>query len=120
MCLPINGLDFSFIMEITPAPAPLLKDGKVQCNNCKCWRHPDDYIGKKGTIVKRCVKCREKDNRQKNKPEIREKRNNRDKEKKYYVAYREKKRQEDEEAYLSHKANIAKIWRDKNKEQSSG
>lgn len=92
------------------------KEGKIQCTNCKCWRNPEDYIGKKGNTVKRCTKCREKDSRQKDKPHIREIRNERGKEKKYYVAYREKKREENEEAYLAHNAEMARKWRENNKE----
>lgn len=93
--------------------------GKQQCTNCKCWRIPDNYIGKSGSAVKRCLKCREKDDRQKKKPNVIEKRNERQREKKYYVEYREKKRQENEEEYLQHNADIAKNWRDNNKEHLS-
>lgn len=92
------------------------KDTKVKCTNCKCWREPADYIGKKGNIVKRCLKCREKDDRQKKLPHVRDKRNEVQREKKYYVAFREKKREENEEAYLAHNAEIAKNWRNNNKE----
>lgn len=46
-----------------------------KCTNCKCWRSLEDFVGATGTEVKRCLKCREKDNKQKQKPEIRERRN---------------------------------------------
>lgn len=87
-------------------------DGKAKCNNCKCWRNPVDYVGVKGDIVKRCSKCREKDARQKKKPEVVKKRNELQREKQYYKAHRERKREEDEEAFLAHNAAIAREWRD--------
>jgi hypothetical protein len=89
---------------------------KQQCTNCKCWRDLQDYIGAKNVPVKRCVKCREKDAKQKQKPEVREIRNERQREKQYYKEHREKKREENEEEYLKHNAEIAKIWRNNNKE----
>jgi hypothetical protein len=95
------------------------KNTKIRCTNCKCWRDPDSYIGKKGNVVKRCLKCREKDAKQKQKPNVVEKRNERAKEKQYYKTHREKKRAEDEEAFLRHNAQKAKEWRDKNKEHVS-
>lgn len=92
------------------------KDGKRKCSNCKCWREPTDFIGAKGNEVKRCVKCREKDNKQKKKPEVIEKRKEFSKEKKYYQVYRDKKKAEDEEGYRKHCAEKMKEWRDKNRE----
>jgi hypothetical protein len=89
---------------------------KRQCTNCMCWREDDSFIGKKGGVVKRCLKCREKDDKQKKKESVRETRNARQREKQYYVAYREKKRAEDEEAFLAHNAEIARNWRQTNKE----
>jgi len=74
------------------------------------------FIGKNGTTVKRCGKCREKDARQKASPEVKAKRNERQNDKKYYKSYREKKRGENEEEYLKHNAENMKQWRDKNKE----
>lgn len=91
---------------------------KIQCSNCKCWREPDSYQGKRG-IVKRCLKCREKDTKQKQKPEVREKRNQRQSEKKYYIAYRENKRKENEEEFLKHNAEIMKQWRKNNSQHLS-
>jgi hypothetical protein len=91
-------------------------ENKIRCKNCKCWRTPEDFIGKKGQEVKRCLKCREKDSKQKQKPEVREIRNKRQNEKQYYKIHREKKREENEEAYLKQNAEMAKIWRSKNKE----
>lgn len=95
------------------------REGKTQCSNCKCYRIDDDFIGKSGDVVKRCLRCREKDAKYKRKPEVREKRNIAQKEKKPYVAHREKKRKENEESYLEHNANVAKRWRDQNKQHIS-
>lgn len=87
-----------------------------KCSNCKVSRTVDNFIGKSGAPVKRCLKCRDKDAKQKKKPDVIEKRNKRQNEKKYYIKHREKKREEDEEEYLKHNAEIAKIWRSQNKE----
>lgn len=88
----------------------------IKCTNCKVSRERNDFIGKFGNVVKRCLKCREKDSKQKKRPDVIEKRNKRQNEKKYYIKYREKKRAENEEKYLKHNAEVAKIWRDNNKE----
>lgn len=77
------------------------------------------FIGKKGQQVKTCYKCREKDARHKSKPEVREKRNAFQREKEYYKDWREKKRREDEEAYLAHNATIMRDWRSNNQEHLS-
>lgn len=92
---------------------------KIRCSNCKCWRELNSFIGKHEQQVKRCAKCREKDERQKQKPDVREKRNQRQQEKKYYIAYREKKRADNEEAFLQHNAELMKQWRQNNKEHLS-
>jgi hypothetical protein len=94
-------------------------NNKQQCSNCKCWRDTLCFIGKRGSVVKSCTKCREKDARMKQKPDVKEKRNFRQREKKYYISYREKKRMEDEHKYLEHNANIMKAWRYNNKEHIS-
>lgn len=88
----------------------------VKCTNCKVSREYDNFIGKSGDIVKRCLKCREKDAKQKKRPDVIDKKNKRQNEKKYYIKHREKKREENEEEYLKHNAETAKIWRDNNKE----
>lgn len=94
-------------------------DNKKKCTNCKCWRDLVDFIGVKGNEVKQCKKCRDKDAQQKKKPEIAEKRNALQREKKYYQVYRDRKRAEDEEAYKKKCAETTKAWRDKQKEQHS-
>jgi hypothetical protein len=77
-------------------------EDKSQCTNCKVSREQKDFIGKSGGIVKRCLKCREKDAKQKKRPDVIEKRNKRQNEKKYYITHREKKRVENEEDYLKY------------------
>ncbi len=62
---------------------------KIRCTNCKCHRFPNEFIGKSGDTVKRCSKCRIKDDKQKQRPDVILKRNKRNSEKKYYVSYRE-------------------------------
>lgn len=77
-------------------------DDNRQCTNCKVWRNYEKFIGKKGDIVKRCIKCREKDARQKQRPDVMEKRNKRGRERKYYEKYRKRKREEDNEGFIAH------------------
>jgi hypothetical protein len=64
-------------------------------------------------LVKRCAKCRAKDGKQKSKPEVREIRNARGREQKYYEKYREKKRVENEDEFLKHNTDVMKAWREK-------
>lgn len=92
----------------------MTEDTKQRCTNCKCWRVPAEYVGARGGAVKRCIKCRDKDDRQKKRPDVREKRNARQSEKQYYKAHRAKKRAEDEERYLKHNAAVIKAWRANN------
>lgn len=94
----------------------MVEDDKFQCTNCKCYRIESDFIGKSGNVVKRCLKCREKDAKQKKRPDIIEKRNKRQNEKKYYIKHREKKREENEEKYLKKNAETMKKWCQNNKE----
>jgi hypothetical protein len=65
-------------------------------------------------LVKRCLKCRSKDNKQKKRLDVREKRNERGREKKYYQAYRAKKRSADEVGFLKHNAEVHALWIAKN------
>lgn len=94
----------------------MMEDNKIQCTNCKCHRIESDFIGKSGNRVKRCLKCREKDAKQKKRPDVMERKNERQREKKYYVEYRKKKREENEEEYLKNNAEIMKVWRQNNKQ----
>lgn len=93
-----------------------LEENKQQCTNCKVFRVTTDFIGKSGNPVSRCLKCREKDDKQKQRPDVIEKRKQRQNEKKYYKTYREKKRSENEEEFLKNNSEVAKEWRSKNKE----
>ncbi len=86
------------------------------CTNCKRSLNKSEFIGVKGNNVRRCKRCRDKDARQKQRPEVKEKRNERQKEKQYYKKYREKKRGENEEEFLRHNAEVAREWRNKNSE----
>jgi len=54
---------------------------KQKCTNCKVSREQKNFIGKSENIVKRCLKCREKDAKQKKRPDVIEKRNKRQNEK---------------------------------------
>ena len=91
-------------------------DDHQQCTNCKCWRIQDDFIGKRGGIVKTCIKCRDKDARQKSKDDVKAKRNERSRKMKYHITWRQKQREQNEEEFLAHNARIAKAWREQNKE----
>jgi hypothetical protein len=93
---------------------------KQKCTNCKVSRPLDNFIGKSGSNVRRCLKCREKEQRRlERRPEIKNKKNERQREKKYYIKYRNKKREKNEEEYLKYNAEMAKKWRDNNKEHLS-
>lgn len=48
---------------------------KMKNNLYKVSREQKDFIGKSGNVVKRCLKCREKDAKQKKRPDVIEKRN---------------------------------------------
>lgn len=95
------------------------QENTIQCSNCKCWKDKIDFIGKNGNIVKRCVVCREKDARHKQKDGVRQKRNERQREKRYDIAWREKQRNNNVEEFLAKNAKAAKLWRDNNKEHLS-
>lgn len=85
----------------------------TKCGNCKCWRRPEDFVGARGLPVKRCVKCREKDARQKARPEVREKNNQRQREKNYSKTHRLKKLEEDPDAFRKRNAETVAAWRAK-------
>jgi hypothetical protein len=84
-----------------------------KCTACKVSRDLGCFIGKNGKPVKTCNKCREKDDKQKQRPDVIEKKNQRNNERQYYKDYREKKRNENEEEYLRHNAEVARAWRAK-------
>jgi hypothetical protein len=90
-----------------------------KCTNCCRGPQPlGEFASARdaSVLVKRCAKCRAKDGKQKRKPEVREIRNARGREHKYYETYREKKREENEEEFLKHNTDVMKAWRDKHPE----
>ena len=92
----------------------------LQCSNCKVRRPADAFAGKiAGSITKRCQRCRDKDARQKQKPEVREKRNAMQRERQYHAAWRQKRRAEDEASFLNHNASVMRAWTSRNKARLS-
>lgn len=82
------------------------EEPKQKCSSCSRQRPVSSFVGKKGGPVRRCIKCREKDARQKARPEVRVKKNKLQREKQYYKDYRARKRAEDEAAFLAHNAEV--------------
>lgn len=66
------------------------------CTRCNTTKPLDNFIGKTGKSTNRCSKCRGYDIERLNKPDAREKHNKLQREKKYYVKYRNKKKEEKE------------------------
>ena len=90
------------------------------CANCKrVNREASDFIGDDGKQKKTCKKCRNKGKRRVRSQEQIDKKNENQREKKYYQRYRDKKRSENEGEYLKNNAENAKKWRDSNKEHLS-
>lgn len=88
-----------------------------KCTNCSRAPQPiGEFASSKdpNVFVKRCLKCRTKDSKQKRRPDVREKRNERGRERKYYEKYRAKKREEDEDGFKEHNAEVMRSWREKN------
>lgn len=102
--------------ETEKAVADQASSGKTKCSNCRVPRTAEHFVGKRGGVVKRCLKCREKDDKQKRKPENVKKNNKRQRENQYWKKYVEKKRREDEEGYLVHRALTHKAWVARNKD----
>lgn len=63
-----------------------------QCGSCSRQKPLSFFTGNEGQIYKMCLKCREKDARQRSRPEVIERKNAMNREKKYYQLYRERKR----------------------------
>lgn len=66
-------------------PGTVRADGRIRCSNCPCWRAPEDFVGVRGGPVRRCLRCRVKDDRQKQRPVQIERRRARHRERKYYI-----------------------------------
>lgn len=81
----------------------------------------EDFIGKDGKVVKTCTHCRAKCARRDAKPERREEKNAYAKATGHMHSkkYREKKREDNEEEYLRHNAEIHRKWCLKNKDKVS-
>lgn len=99
----------------SPTSTEGVPQDKQRCTNCKCFRKLSCFIGKKGDMVKRCQKCRDKDSRQKKRPDVAAKRNARAKEKNYAKIHRDRKRAENEEQFLRQNNERNKQWRHNNK-----
>ena len=69
------------------------------------------FVGKRGGLVKRCLKCREKDDRQKKRPEVIAKHNARQNERQYKEVSRAKKLEEDPDEFRRRNAEKMKAWR---------
>ena len=99
-----------------------LPDALLQnkCTNCSRGPQPrDQFIAKKGgAIVKQCLKCREKDDLKKKKPENRAKANARQNDRQYYKTSRAKKLEEDAEEFRRHNAEMQKARRDRKKDEA--
>lgn len=87
-------------------PRPDPKEGLTKCSNCPRWRPHGAFIGARGQPVRRCDKCREKDARRALLPAVATRARERNREQAYYKAYRERKRAEDETAFLAHNAEL--------------
>lgn len=86
---------------------------------CSCTRAPqplDQFLDKNGKEVATCLKCRTKAKKYDQKPERREKHNELQREKKYYVEWRAKQLEERPEEYRSHNNQIHALWRTENAE----
>lgn len=82
-------------------------------------RTRDNFINDLGVVLKRCIKCREKDKKRSQRPDIILKRKKNAKENQYYKKYREKKKTTDKNNYLQKASEQMKKWREKNKEHVS-
>lgn len=82
-----------------------------KCSGCmRVPRPAEHFIGKSGNQVKTCTECRAKDAKQAQKPEVRERKNEFQRGKGYDAKHRAKKREEDEEAYLAHNAELMRAY----------
>jgi hypothetical protein len=79
-----------------------------------------DFIGAQGKVVKQCMSyCRVKDAKRKARPDVKKKTAERNKKMNYSKTHRNKKRADDEEAYLANEAEKMRKWRANNKEHLS-
>lgn len=86
-----------------------------KCSNCSRAEQPlSEFVNEKGKECKTCKHCREKDKKRPMTSERRQAKNKLQNEKKYYKAWREKKRSENEEKFKKHNNEVSKIWKQKN------
>jgi hypothetical protein len=105
------------VTEINRTPQP--KGTGKQCSHCKVFRLQDNFIGKSGNIIKRCLNCRERDEIHKKQPAIALKINKHQREARRDIKYRENKRAKDEDAYLKNNAIKHNEWYRKNQTHCS-
>ena len=99
-----------------PENLPTLK----KCTTCtRGPQGPEFFIGVKGQVVKRCLKCRDKGAKRDAREDIIEKKKALQHKKQYWKDYRVKKRAEDLKGFLKHLAEIHRNWRNRNKEHSN-
>lgn len=86
-----------------------------KCTNCsRAEQKLSEFINKAGRECNTCAKCREKGRRNDKTDKRIEAHNKLQNEKKYYRAWREKKREQDEEAFKQHNNDVQKQWRENN------
>jgi hypothetical protein len=113
---------------------------EIKCKRCKKFSDKRNFIDKNGIITKKCIECREKakiidskriiteeiikkNKENAKKPERLEtkrewKEENYDKTAKYWLDYRTKKIQNENDKYWENNATCMKAWRDKNPEKT--
>ena len=107
-----------FIMEEHPQinRSAQLKGVGIQCTHCKVFRLAENFIGKTGGTVKRCLSCRENDDKHKKDPAVVAKRNAHQRVVRRDIACRQRQREQNETAYLEKNARQHNEWYHKNKE----
>ena len=87
-----------------------------RCTNCSRGPQPLEAFTKDGKVMKRCLKCREKDSNRAKRPDVREKKYAANKRNKPWIAYRQRQREQGERAFLDHNNEVARNWRANNNE----
>lgn len=84
----------------------------IKCSNCSRKPQPDDqFLDAAGRVTKSCLKCRTKGAKRTFTAEQRDRRLAQQRENKYYVTYRDKKRAENEQGFLAQNASIMREYR---------
>jgi len=88
----------------------------IKCSNCSRKPQPDDqFLDAAGRVTKSCLKCRTKGAKRTFTAEQRDRRLAQQRENKYYVTYRDKKRAENEQGFLAHNASVLRAYRQDHK-----